>query len=82
MGFYGLVFPAYVWLCMIPGRGRLEPTRWQLLVFALAVLIALPMFWMGFIQRQLIWLLPGVAIVLLARVMIPAQAPRIPAPGS
>ena len=21
MGFYGLIFPAYVWLCLIPGRG-------------------------------------------------------------
>ncbi|MBC8108692.1 MAG: hypothetical protein H7Z14_19065 [Anaerolineae bacterium] len=70
MGFYGLAFPAYVWLCMIPGRGRLKPTRWQLTVFAGAVLIALPMFWMGFILQRLTWLLPGVGMVLLARVFV------------
>lgn len=71
MGFYGLVFPAYVWLCMIPGRGRLKPTRWQLAVFGSAVLVALPMFWMGFILQRLTWLLPGVGVVLLAGLLIP-----------
>lgn len=74
MGFYGLVFPAYVWLCMIPGRGRLKPTRWQLTVFASAVLIALPMFWMGFILQRLIWLLPGVGVVVIARVFVPSRS--------
>ena len=67
MGFYGLIFPAYVWLCLIPGRGRMKPTRRQMIVFTSAVLIALPMFWMGFIERQMIWLIPGVAVVLLAQ---------------
>jgi len=71
MGFYGLVFPAYVWLCMIPGRGRVAPTRRQLIVFTVAVLVALPMFWMGFIARQVVWLLPGVSVVLLARLFVP-----------
>ena len=75
MGFYGLVFPAYVWLCMIPGRGRVVATRHQLMVFVAAVLLAAPMFWMGFGERMMIWLLPGVAIVLLARLFIPASAP-------
>ena len=67
MGMYGLVFPAYVWICMLPSRGAAGPTRRNLLVCAGAVLVALPMFWMGFIERQTLWLLPGVAVVLLAR---------------
>lgn len=75
MGFYGLVFPAYVWLCMIPGSGRMKPTHRQLTVFAVAVLIAAPMFWFGFVKQQLIWLLPGLAVVLLARAAIPARDP-------
>jgi hypothetical protein len=74
MGFYALVFPAYVWLCIIPGRGAAPPTKRHLLVFASAVLIALPMFWIGFIHQRLIWLLPGLLVVLLARLAV--RSPR------
>jgi len=70
MGFYGLVFPAYVWLVMLPGRGRAKPTARSLAVFIVAVLIATPMFWMGFIMQQTIWLVPGLAVVLLSRVAV------------
>lgn len=76
MGFYGLVFPAYVWICMIPTReghsgvggpvGRLRLGLWLA-----AVLLAAPGFWMGFIERQPGWLIPALAIVLLARLVIP-----------
>ena len=34
------------------------------------MLIAAPMFWMGFIQRQPIWLAPGLGIVLIARLAV------------
>jgi hypothetical protein len=78
MGFYALVFPAYVWLCMIPGRGSEAPTKRHLLVFASAVVIALPMFWIGFIHQKLIWLLPGLLVVLLARVAVPRRATIYP----
>jgi hypothetical protein len=74
MGFYALVFPAYVYLCIIPDRGDSPPTRRHLLVFACSVLIALPMFWVGFIHQRLIWLLPGLLVVLLARLAIPRRA--------
>jgi hypothetical protein len=70
MGFYGLIFPAYVWICITPGRGRMAPGRRQRLAFTISVLAALPMFWMGFIEQQLIWLLPGVAVVLLAGLVV------------
>ncbi len=75
MGFYGLLFPAYVWLCMLPFRRR-RPTSVSLRIFAIAVVATLPMFWMGFIEGQMVWLGPGVAIVLMARFLIrtPADA--------
>jgi hypothetical protein len=82
MGFYGLIFPTYVWLCIIPGGGRVKPTQRQLIVLGGAVLVALPMFWLGFIQQRMIWLLPGLAVVLLARLILPARATLVPAPGS
>lgn len=72
MGFYALVFPAYVWLCMIPSP-RSKPSRRSLIVFAVAVLVAAPMFWMGFIEGRMIWLLPGLALVLLARLAVPRR---------
>jgi hypothetical protein len=67
-----------VWLCLIPGRGRIAPDRRQLIIFAISVLLAAPMFWLGFIEGRMIWLLPGLAVVLLARVPIPRVT--IPAP--
>jgi hypothetical protein len=77
MGFYGLVFPAYVWLVMLPFKGH-APSRRSIIVCILAVLVAMPMFWMGFIAQQMIWLLPGLGVVLLARLLIPT--PAMPAP--
>jgi hypothetical protein len=74
MSFYGLVFPAYVWICMIPVRGEQgtrRPTRAKLLVLAIAVVLAAPCYWMGFIERQTCWLGPGLGIVLMARLFVP-----------
>jgi hypothetical protein len=76
MGFYGLVFPAYVWLCVIPGRGRRKPTKRQWTVLCIAVLVALPMFWAGFVAGKMLWLLPGLTLVLLARIWIPKAPPE------
>lgn len=72
MSFYGLVFPAYVWLCMIPTwRDPLKPSVRSLVVFAIAVLAAAPFYWLGFIEQRMFWLLPGLGIVLLARLAVP-----------
>jgi hypothetical protein len=77
--FYGLVFPAFVWLFMIPGKnissrgGRFQPpvsVRQHRLIFAAAVGIALPMFWMGFIERQEFFLVPGILVVLASRLLL------------
>ena len=72
MGFYGLVFPAYVWLLMVPtrdGHSGLDGRqgRWKLRVLWLAVGIAAPMFWLGFVEGREVWLGPGVLVVLAAR---------------
>lgn len=72
MAFYGLVFPAYVWLCMVPGRDRRSgATREKLIVLAAAIAIAAPAYWLGFIERQMAWLMPGIIVILLARLMLP-----------
>jgi len=67
---YGLVFPAYVWIVMLPermrGKGGAHHLRRRLTVFGLVVLAALPMYWMGFVEKETVWLLPGVGLVLLA----------------
>lgn len=72
MSFYGLVFPAYVWLCMIPTwRDPRPPTTRHIAVWIGACVLAAPCYWMGFIERVEWWLIPGLAVVLLARLLIP-----------
>jgi hypothetical protein len=62
MGFYGLVFPSYVWLRMV------KPQRTGLRV-ATVVLMSLPLFWMGFIEHQMILIVPGILIPLGAKLV-------------
>lgn len=66
MAFYGLVFPGYVWICVLPSWNR-SSSRLQRLTLAATVGIAIPMFYMGFIERQTWWLAPGLAVVLAGR---------------
>ncbi len=75
LSFYGLVFPAYVWLCMIPtrdGHAGLagERGRRKLLVWCAAVGIAAPFYWMGFIMLEEMYLVPGLGVVVLARLAV------------
>jgi hypothetical protein len=69
MGFYSLIFPAYVWLCMIGSAAR-PPSKRTVIVFIAAVGLAAPMFWLGFIEGRMTWLAPGLAVVLLARLAL------------
>jgi hypothetical protein len=65
MSFYGLVFPAYVWVCVIPWR-KDRGTGWgALIACAIVVLVAAPFFWIGFMLERMFWLLPAVGIVLV-----------------
>ena len=80
MSFYGLVFPAYVWLCMIPtadGHSGIEGARGRrkLVVLGAACALAAPCYWMGFIERVEWWLAPGLGMVLLARLLVRAGKP-------
>lgn len=69
---YGLLFPAYVWLVMMPLWGRDEsPTSRHVLVWLVASGVAAPAFWMGFMQHREWWLVPGLLVVLVARGFIP-----------
>jgi hypothetical protein len=71
MSFYGLLFPAYVWIAMVPRRGEVR-RRTLAGITVLAVLGSAPLFWLGFIQNRMVWLPAAVGIVLLA----PFLAPR------
>jgi hypothetical protein len=64
MSFYGLVFPAYVWVCMIPWRKGRGTGRWSLVACGIVVLVAAPFYWFGFILERMYWLVPAVGIVL------------------
>lgn len=79
LGFYGLVAPAYVLVC-VWGRNRIapSPTGHNLLVFIAAVGAACPLFYLGFIDRQYTYLAPGVLILLAARAL--ARHPSEPGP--
>lgn len=80
---YGLVFPAYVWLVMIPLRvsGRAPSVR-HTFVWLGASAVAAPTFWMGFIQHREWWLLPGLLVVLTARAFIRgSDGTELPPPG-
>lgn len=75
MAFYGLVFPAYVWICMIPtagGHAGLRGTlgRRKVLTLALAITFAAPCYWMGFITMREEWLAIGLGLVLIARLFV------------
>jgi len=82
LSFYGLVFPAYVWLCMIPtadGHSGLRGVqgRRKAIVWLLAIGLAGPLFGLGFLHMQEVFLAPGLLIVLLARLLVrtaPGQA--------
>ncbi len=67
MGFYGLVFPVYVWVAIVPHR-QAEPIgpKFQQRVLIVTILACAPFFWLGFIEKSPVWLIPGVAIAILA----------------
>ncbi len=61
MGFYGLIFPAYAWIVMLPRRRPSGATT-----CLAAIILAAPCYWFGFVEQRWLWLAPGLAIVLLA----------------
>jgi len=66
LGLYGLVFPA--WLILTLG-GRPPLSKRTLFALTVVCAAALPFFTYGFIWLNEVWLIPGVAIVLLGRLL-------------
>ncbi|MCC5823936.1 MAG: hypothetical protein LAT64_06000 [Phycisphaerales bacterium] len=60
MSFYGLVFPVYVWARMIPRRRPPTHAAW-----ITACILAAPFYWIGFIEREGIFLAPGLLIAMI-----------------
>jgi hypothetical protein len=68
ISFYGLIVPAYVWLCMIPARSAPNaPASKQIVALAITVLVVAPMYGLAFFGNDMRWLAPGLVIVLAAR---------------
>ena len=59
---YGLIFPIYILYRVIARR---KNPSGGLSFMWIAMALALPLFWVGFIERQTIWLIPGMALVFL-----------------
>ncbi|WP_432798982.1 hypothetical protein [Poriferisphaera sp. WC338] len=77
---YGLPFPAYVWLCMIPTRRRVV-ARGKVIVWAITVLAGFPVVFGYFIGNQAWWILYLLGILVIARVVVellPAVKEREP----
>ena len=90
LAFYGLVFPAYMWLFTVPrrlrGGGRAvaaRPTRGQVIFFLAVLVLAAPMYWMSFIEGRMAWAVPGLLLVLVSRFLLPKPetGPATPAAG-
>ncbi len=72
LGLYGLVFPA--WLILTIGN-RPPLSKRTLTALAITCAVALPFFTYGFIWLHEVWLIPGVTIVLLGRLLADKPQP-------
>ncbi|MFT3788352.1 MAG: hypothetical protein QM770_19640 [Tepidisphaeraceae bacterium] len=76
MSFYGLLAPAYVWICVWPGRGYTKPNTRAWTILALACTAAAPFFWISFMNAAMGWVLIGIAIVIGARWLLDRDSER------
>ena len=65
LAFYGLVIPAYAVTCAWPLWRTAAPVRATLWAFAATVTLAAPFYWLAFMERQYVFGLAGVGVVLL-----------------
>lgn len=74
LSLYALVFPAYVWLFMVPvGKRRTEMSVRNLAIWVLAVTLAAPGYWMAFIEGRMVWVVAGLIVVLSAKLFTPRK---------
>jgi hypothetical protein len=77
MAFYGVAFPAYVWVCAWPAySAATSPTRMQLTVCGVSILVALPFAWLGFFEGRTLYLFGALGAVLIARPIALLLTPR------
>lgn len=70
LAWYGLVFPAYVWLCSCPvWRWTGGPTRRNMAVTIAACLLASPLYLRAFLFDEYYLAIAGVFVVLLAKTL-------------
>ncbi len=72
MSFYGLLFPAYVWIVMV--RRERPPTQ-PIKLWIISIALATPFFAVGYLAHQWVFLPVGVAIPLLAPIVGKRQKP-------
>lgn len=70
LGAYGLLFPVYVWARMVPRRRPPAHAAW-----IGACVLATPFYWMGFVERDGVWLAPGILIALVVPLLL-REKPR------
>jgi hypothetical protein len=63
MSAYGLVFPTYVLYRCVMARGNRRPV--SLGVMWASIALASPLFWFGFMGREPVWLIPGMAVLII-----------------
>ena len=76
LGFYGLVFPGYLWIHGFPGRGPgIRPTQRTMTILLVMTAIAFPAYWMGFVEGQSFWLILGVSVLIASRALSGSSKP-------
>ena len=68
MAFYGLLAPAYVWICV--RRADEPPKAGAIRAAAIAALVAMPFYWLAFMQGSMRWALPGVAALFVGWIVV------------
>ena len=71
MSAYGLIFPAYMLYRVV--MARKGKAAFGLRMMWVAVALASPMVWIGFMERQTLWLIPGMGIVILGAIVLGAK---------
>jgi len=70
LSWYGLIFPAYVWLCSCPiGGFSAGPVKRNIFVLALACVAAAPFYGLAFFGNNYYYAIVGVLIVLGAKLL-------------
>ncbi len=75
MSAYGLAFPAYVLYRVVMARKGKPPV--SMTPMWIVIILASPMFWLGFMERQTIWLIPGMTLVILGAFLRRANSPTL-----